>query len=44
MKLRDPDGNLIEISSALAEDSWSNRLREATQKWDGINPTLIHPL
>ena len=31
--LRDPDGNLIELSGALAPDLWTEGLREANEKW-----------
>lgn len=31
--LRDPDGNLIELSSDLPADQWSDGLREADEKW-----------
>ena len=31
--LRDPDGNLIELSSELPLDKWSDGLREASEKW-----------
>ena len=31
--IRDPDGNLIELCSGLAEDRWSPGLREAAKKW-----------
>ena len=31
--LRDPDGNLVEISSAMLQDDWSPGLREAAEKW-----------
>ena len=31
--LRDPDGNLIELSGALPADQWSDGLREANEKW-----------
>jgi lactoylglutathione lyase len=32
--LRDPDGNLIELSSELSFDQWSEGLQEASQKWN----------
>ena len=31
--LRDPDGNLIELSGALAPDLWTEGLRAANEKW-----------
>ncbi len=31
--LRDPDGNLIELSGGLAEEDFSEGLRAANQKW-----------
>jgi lactoylglutathione lyase len=31
--LRDPDGNLVELSSGLAVELWSDELREANEKW-----------
>ena len=31
--LRDPDGNLIELSGGLPSESWSQRLRDADEKW-----------
>jgi catechol 2,3-dioxygenase-like lactoylglutathione lyase family enzyme len=33
--LRDPDGNLIELSGGLAPDKWSDGLREASARWNG---------
>jgi catechol 2,3-dioxygenase-like lactoylglutathione lyase family enzyme len=35
--LRDPDGNLIELSGELSQDSWSESLREANKKWNPKN-------
>jgi catechol 2,3-dioxygenase-like lactoylglutathione lyase family enzyme len=32
--LRDPDGHLIELSSALSADRWSDDLQEAAKKWN----------
>ncbi len=31
--LRDPDGNLVELSCGLPEKDWSAGLQEANQKW-----------
>ena len=31
--VRDPDGNLIELSGAIAEELWSDGLREANEKY-----------
>ncbi len=31
--LRDPDGNLIELSCGLPEEDWSDGLQDANQKW-----------
>ncbi len=31
--LRDPDGNLIELSCGLPEEDWSEGLQDANQKW-----------
>ncbi len=31
--LRDPDGNLIELSGALPAAGWSDGLQEANEKW-----------
>ena len=33
--IRDPDGNLIELSGGIAEEEWSDGLREANEKWKG---------
>lgn len=35
--LRDPDGNLVELSGALSSDQWSDGLLEASKKWDTKN-------
>jgi len=32
--LRDPDGNLIELSGALAPEKWTEGLREAAKKYE----------
>jgi catechol-2,3-dioxygenase len=31
--LRDPDGNLIELTGDLPRDDWSPELREAAEKY-----------
>lgn len=32
--LRDPDGNLVELSGELSKDLWTDGLREANKKWN----------
>ncbi len=32
--LRDPDGNLIELTGALPKENWSEGLRQAAEKYD----------
>jgi catechol 2,3-dioxygenase-like lactoylglutathione lyase family enzyme len=33
--LRDPDGNLIELSGGLDPDKWSDGLRAGSERWNG---------
>ncbi len=32
--LRDPDGNLIELTGALPKEAWTQELRDAAEKYE----------